>query len=395
LAGGGQNVNGQEQGTQEQLAKVSPTALAEAERPLVDVLAAGGVIDPDVLWSCTMCGACVEQCPVDIEHVDHVVDMRRYQVLIESKFPPEAGAMLRNLESRGNPWGENPNAREDWTKDLPFAVNRVTPGEPIDDSIEYLYWVGCAGAFDAKARKTTRAVAELLHTAGVTFAILGKAETCTGDPARRMGNEFTFIELAKQNVQTLGKTFQRRIEKSRRTVITTCPHCFNTLANEYPQLGGEYDVIHHTELLARLLREGRLKPVAPVNQHLTYHDPCFLGRHNRVFSPPRELIGALPGASFTEMPRSSERSFCCGAGGARMWMEEKIGKRINIERTEEAVSLCPDTIVAACPFCHTMLSDGLATKKGIDLEKGGVPDHVEVTDIAQVIHQAVIPETKT
>lgn len=391
LAGGGKNMAGEEQADAAVLSKVPEAARAEAERPLVDVLESGGVIDPAALWACTMCGACVEQCPVDIEHVDHIADMRRYQVLIEAKFPSEAGTMLRNLESKGNPWGENPNAREDWTKGLPFEVIRVTPGEPIDDDIEYLFWVGCAGAYDAKARKTTRAVAELLHAADVRFAILGKGETCTGDPARRMGNEFTFVQLATQNVQTLGTTFQRRIDKKRRAVVATCPHCFNTLANEYPQLGGDYDVVHHTELLARLLKEGRLRPTQPVEQHITYHDPCFLGRHNRVFAAPRELLGALPGAKITEMPRNSERSFCCGAGGARMWMEEKVGKRINIERTEEAVSVRPDTVVAACPFCATMLGDGIESKKGVPITAGGVPDHVAVTDVAQLLHKAVIP----
>ncbi|PZM94918.1 MAG: Fe-S oxidoreductase, partial [Actinobacteria bacterium] len=311
LAGGGKDLTGEEKATPEQLAKVDALALAEAERPLIGDVEAGGVIDPDVLWSCTTCGACVEQCPVDIEHIDHIVDMRRYQVLIESSFPSEAGVMLRNLENKGNPWGAPQNTREDWTKGLDFEVPRV--GE-VDD-FEYLFWVGCAGAFEDRAKKTTRAVATLLHEAGVKFAILGEAETCTGDPARRIGNEFVFQMLAQQNVETLNEAFGDR-EPAKRKIVATCPHCFNTLANEYPQLGGQFEVVHHTQLLAHLVAEGKLTPVKPIDGGVTYHDPCYLGRHNRVFTPPRELLGAAAANGLTEMPRNSERSFCCGAGGA-------------------------------------------------------------------------------
>ncbi|MDQ1658680.1 MAG: hypothetical protein QOD41_3763, partial [Cryptosporangiaceae bacterium] len=289
LAGGGKTLMGEEKGSAEQLAGVPAAALAEAERPLVGDAAAGGVIDPDVLWSCTTCGACVEQCPVDIEHVDHIIDMRRYQVLIESSFPSEAGVMLRNLENKGNPWGQNPNEREDWTKSLDFPVQRVT-GE-IGEDIEYLFWVGCAGALEDRAKKVTRAVAELLHTAGVEFAILGNGETCTGDPARRIGNEFLFQMLAQQNVETLNAAFG---DRRRKKIVATCAHCFNTLSNEYPQLGGQYDVVHHTQLLAQLVSEGRLTPVTPLDATITYHDPCYLGRHNRVFTPPREVLKDLP-----------------------------------------------------------------------------------------------------
>jgi Fe-S oxidoreductase len=329
-----------------------------------------------VLWSCTTCGACVEQCPVDIEHVDHIVDMRRYQVLIESSFPAEAGVMLRNLENKGNPWGAPQNTREDWTKGLDFEVPRV--GE-VDD-FEYLFWVGCAGAFEDRAKKTTRAVATLLYEAGVNFAILGEGETCSGDPARRIGNEFVFQMLAQQNVETLNEAFGDRPPAARK-IVATCPHCFNTLGNEYGDLGGHFEVVHHTQLLAHLVAAGRLTPVQPVDGGVTYHDPCYLGRHNRVFTPPREVLGAAAGNKLTEMPRNSERSFCCGAGGARMWMEERIGKRINVERVEEALATGANTIAVGCPFCFTMLGDGVTGKKAA----GAAGDEVEVVDVATVL----------
>lgn len=379
LAGGGKDLTGEEKATQAQLAHVDVLALAEADKPLIGTAEEGGVIDPDVLWSCTTCGACVEQCPVDIEHVDHIVDMRRYQVLIESSFPSEAGVMLRNLENKGNPWGAPQNTREDWTKGLDFEVPRV--GEVED--FEYLFWVGCAGAFEDRAKKTTRAVATLLNEAGVKFAILGEGETCSGDPARRIGNEFVFQMLAQQNVETLNEAFEGR-EKSKRKIVATCPHCFNTLGNEYGQLGGEFEVVHHTQLLAHLVATGKLTPVQPVDGGVTYHDPCYLGRHNRVFAPPREVLGTAISGELTEMPRNSERSFCCGAGGARMWMEEKIGKRINVERVEEAMSTGAKTVAVGCPFCSTMLNDGVNGK--------GAGEQVEVVDVASVLLRSVKPE---
>ncbi len=350
---------------------LSEAARAEADRPLVGGPDENGVIDPDVLWSCTTCGACVEQCPVDIEHVDHIVDMRRYQVLIESNFPSEAGVMLRNLESKGNPWGAQPTTREDWTKGLDFPVPRVEDG----GEFEYLFWVGCAGALDDRAKKTTRAVAALLHEAGVSFAILGNTETCTGDPARRMGNEFVFQMLAQQNVETLTEAGVTKI-------VATCPHCFNTLANEYGQLGWHGEVVHHTELLAHLVAAKRLVPVQPIDGGLTYHDPCYLGRHNRVFTPPREVLAASAERRVTEMARNSERSFCCGAGGARMWMEERIGKRINTERVQEAVATGAGTVAVGCPFCLTMLSDGVNST---------APGQAEVTDVASVLLRSLKP----
>ncbi|MDT4986294.1 MAG: hypothetical protein QOI74_388, partial [Micromonosporaceae bacterium] len=374
LAGGGKDLTGAEKASEEELAGVNVLALAEAERPLIGTAAEGGIIDPDVLWSCTTCGACVEQCPVDIEHVDHIMDMRRYQVLIESNFPSEAGVMLRNLENKGNPWGAPPTTREDWTRNLGFDVPKVADG----GDFEYLFWVGCAGAFEDRAKKTTRAVATLLHEAGVSFAILGDGETCTGDPARRIGNEFVFQLLAQQNVATLNEVGAKKI-------VATCPHCFNTLANEYGELGGTFDVVHHTQLLAHLVESGRLTPVQPVDGGVTYHDPCYLGRHNRIFEPPREVLSAAVGPAaerkVTEMDRFAERSFCCGAGGARMWMEERIGKRINVERVEEALATGAQTVAVGCPFCLTMLGDGVTGKKSV----GEASTDVEVVDVATVL----------
>jgi Fe-S oxidoreductase len=355
--------------------------------PLVGPKDSGGVIDPDVLWSCTTCGACVEQCPVDIEHVDHIVDMRRYQVMIESEFPTELGALFRGLETKGNPWGQNNTARLDWAKGLDFEVPVVT-GELADD-VEFLFWVGCAGSFDNEAMKTVRATAELLHIAGVNYAVLGTNERCTGDPARRSGNEFLFQMLAQETAEMLNGTFGER-DKHRRKIVTTCPHCMNTLGREYPQLGGDYEVIHHTQLLNRLVREGKLTPMrAPgePSQPITFHDPCYLGRHNKVYEPPRELA-ATGGATLKEMPRHADRSMCCGAGGARMWMEERIGKRINLERVDEALATGARTIATACPFCRVMITDGLVRRQSEDIGTDTV-----VRDVSQLLLESVRRES--
>jgi len=358
--------------------KLPDAVKAEAERPLVGDEAANGVIDPDVLWSCTNCGACVEECPVDIEHIDHISDMRRHQVLIESAFPTEASSMLKNLENKGDPWGMGEARRMEWAEGLDFEVP-VVDGT-IGDDVEYLFWVGCAGALEDRARKTTRAIAELLHTAGVSFAVLGPAETCTGDPARRIGNEFVYSMLAEQNIATLNEVGARKI-------VASCPHCFNSIAKEYPQLGGNYEVIHHTQLLARLVEEGKLTPVTPVEEKITYHDPCFLGRHNRIFTAPREIMEKVPGVRAQEMHRCKERGFCCGAGGARMWMEERIGKRINTERIDEALGTNPDTISTGCPYCLVMLGDAVSAKKS----SGEAAESLEVVDVAQILARSVRP----
>ena len=365
-------------GSDEAREKLPDAVKAEAERPLVGDEAANGVIDPDVLWSCTNCGACVEECPVDIEHIDHISDMRRHQVLIESAFPTEASSMLKNLENKGDPWGMGEARRLEWAEGLDFEVP-VVDGT-IGPDVEYLFWVGCAGALEDRARKTTRAIAELLHTAGVSFAVLGPAETCTGDPARRIGNEFVYSMLAEQNIATLNEVGARKI-------VASCPHCFNTLAKEYPQLGGNYEVIHHTQLLARLVEEGKLTPVTPVEEKITYHDPCFLGRHNRIFTAPREIMERVPGVQAQEMHRCKERGFCCGAGGARMWMEERIGKRINTERIDEALGTNPDTISTGCPYCLVMLGDAVSAKRS----SGEAAESLEVVDVAQILVRSVRP----
>lgn len=392
LAYGGKTMEGEEKATAEQLKDVPASALAEAERPLIGTAEENGVIDPDVLWSCTTCGACVEQCPVDIEHIDHIVDMRRYQVMIESAFPSEAGTMLKNLEKKGNPWGLAKKKRVEWTKEVDFEVPIV--GQDVEDltEVDYLYWVGCAGALEDRAKKTTKAFAELLHIAGVKFAIMGGDEKCTGDSPRRLGNEPLFQQLGQENVAMLNMAFgeddedaSTRKPKGSKKIVATCPHCFNTIANEYPQLGGEYEVIHHTQLLQHLVDEGKLVPVTPVEGLITYHDPCYLGRHNKVYTPPREIIASVPGLRNEEMHRHKERGFCCGSRRHRMWMEERIGKRVNDERVDEALSLNPDIVSTACPFCLVMLTDSVNGKKN----DGKAKESLSVVDVSQLLLESV------
>ncbi len=367
-------------------ATISPSP----DRPLVGGSDVDGVIDPDVLWSCTNCGACVQECPVDIEHVDHIDNLRRHQVLVEAEFPPEFQQLFRGLENNGNPWNSPAAGRLDWTRGLSFEVPIVggSGSAAVGDlgDVEYLFWVGCAGAFDDRAKRTTQAVAELLHAAEVGFAVLGEAETCSGDPARRAGNEFVYRMLAEANVEVLR-------EAGASKVIASCAHCFNTLKNEYRQLGLELEVLHHTQVLNRLVRDGALRPIPEfstakpaesVERTITYHDPCFLGRHNQVYSPPRELLGALPGLRLAEMPRHGDRSFCCGAGGAQMWKEESLGTRVNAERTREALATGATTIATGCPFCKTMLGDGVAAA-------GDDAAGVDVADVAQLLWDRIRP----
>jgi len=321
------------------------------------------------LWACTTCRACDEVCPVDIEIVDKILDMRRYLALMEADFPEQLGSVFISMENSSNPYGMSQQDRAAWTDGLDFEVKIL--GEP-GVTAEYLYWVGCAGSFDDRNRKVTVATAKLLNEAGVDFGILGPMELCTGDPARRAGNEYVFQQLALQNIQTLNDL---GITK----VITQCPHCFNTLANEYPQFGGEYEVMHHSQLLMELIAEGRIIPKAG-GARTTFHDPCYLGRYNDEFDAPRAVVKSVSG-EYVEMERSGADAFCCGAGGAQMWMEEQTGKKVSIERTEEAVATGVDQIATGCPFCFVMLDDGI--------RELGVEEQVVVKDLAMLLAESL------
>ena len=317
---------------------VRDQVLAQSAEPIV-----GNGVPEQMIWDCVTCGACVEACPVSIEHIDHIVDLRRSRVMVDAAFPAEAEPMLRDVERAGNPWGKPQTERAAWAEEL--GVRVLEPGDPAP---EYLYWVGCAASFDERAKKSAESTAKLLQKAGVDFAILGPRESCTGDPARRMGNEYVFQAHAEQNVATLK-------ENNVHKIVASCPHCFNTLANEYGDFGGDYEVLHHTELLAQLVEDGRLRPAAGT-QSITYHDSCYLARHNDVRMEPRKLLNVI--GQPVEMKRSGKQTFCCGAGGAHMWMEEH-GTQINVERATEAVGTGAETLAVACPFCTVMLDDGV------------------------------------
>jgi Fe-S oxidoreductase len=326
-------------GVRDQLFAEGPNLLAGAElSPIV-----GNGVPEEMVWDCVTCGACIHECPVSIEHVDHIVDLRRELVMMQSSFPSEAESMLRDVERMGNPWGKPQGDRASWAEGL--GVRVVDEGDPAP---EILYWVGCAAAYDERARAAAESTVKLLQRAGVDFAILGAREACTGDPARRMGNEYVFQAYAEQNVATLNETGVTRI-------VASCPHCLNSLANEYPDFGGRYEVLHHTELLAELVRDGKLEP-ARSDAEITYHDSCYLARHNDVRAEPRELVAAV--GKPVEMSRNGKRTFCCGAGGAHMWMEER-GSAINEERVREAKATGAETLAVACPFCTVMLDDGV------------------------------------
>jgi Fe-S oxidoreductase len=333
--------------------------LAQDGLPLVP-----NAVSEEVVWDCVTCGACVEACPVSIEHVDHIIDLRRHLVMVESSFPAEAEPMLRDVERASNPWGKAQGERADWASEL--GVRVLEPGDPPP---EYLYWVGCASSFDDRARRTAVSTAKVLQAAGLDFAILGPREACTGDPARRMGNEYVFQAFAEQNVATLAEAGVTKI-------VANCPHCFNTLANEYPDFGGHYEVIHHSELLSRLVREGKLAPRRSESLSITYHDSCYLARHNDVLAQPRELVSAVGQA--IEMERTGKQTFCCGAGGAHMWMEERAGA-INAERVREAAATGADTLAVACPFCTVMLDDGVQSGEA----------EVRVVDVATLLAEAI------
>ena len=323
-------------------------------------------VTPEELWACTSCKACDEICPVNIEILDKILDMRRYLSLMESNFPTELGNAYRSMENSGNPWGLSQGSRTEWADDLE-GVKIIEGGEPLES--EFLYWVGCAGSFDDKNKKVSRAMAQLLSLANVSFSILGPSEMCTGDPARRSGNEYIFQMLAAQNIETLNSMGVKKI-------ITQCPHCFNTLGNEYPQLGGHYEVIHHSQLLEWLIEQGKLDMSnAELNERLVYHDSCYLGRHNDVYQAPRKVVASIGGLEVVEAERQGTKGMCCGAGGGRMWMEENTGKNINVERSQELLATGADRIATACPFCFVMIDDGVKGE-GVD------EDEVKVGDIA-------------
>jgi Fe-S oxidoreductase len=323
-------------------------------------------VPEESVWDCVTCGACIQVCPVSIEHVDHIVDLRRHLVMVESSFPAEAEPMLRDVERASNPWGKPQSERADWAADLGIKI--LEPGDPAP---EYLYWVGCASSFDERARKTAQATAKVLQRAGVDFAILGPRESCTGDPARRIGNEYVFQAFAEQNVATLNEAGVTK-------VVTGCPHCFNTLANEYPDFGGRYEVIHHSELLSTLVRDGRVQAGRSGEEKITYHDSCYLARHNDVLEAPREIVSAV--GDPVEMRRAGKQTFCCGAGGAHMWMEER-GKPINEERVREAAATGAGTLAVACPFCTVMLDDGVQSADA----------DLRVVDVATLLAEAIDP----
>ncbi len=336
-------------------------------QPLIGEQGTGSVSE-EVIWQCTTCGACMENCPMYIEHVPKIIDMRRYLVQMKAQFPPELLVFFENIEQRSNPWGIAPSDRAKWAADI--QVNSFENGKT-----EYLFYVGCAGAFDARNKQVTTSIAQILNAAGISWGILGKDEKCCGDSMRRLGNEFIFDRMAKENI----KQFQDRgVTK----IITQCPHCFNTLKNDYQQYGVKLEVIHHSELIAHLIKDGRLKLKTNIKLGKTViHDSCYLGRYNHIYEAPRQVITNATGHSPSEMTRNQQRSFCCGAGGGRMWMEENAGKRINLERVQEAINLNVDTIGVCCPYCLTMFEDGIKDEKA--------DEKVKVYDIAEIAAQSI------
>ncbi len=335
----------------------------------------GSVIEQDVLWACTTCRSCMEHCPVFVEHIDKIVDMRRYQVLMESQFPEELKTAFKGLETNSNPWGMGRADRADWVEGLDVPTMSELTGKEID----YLFFVGCIRSYEDRNKKATESMVRILNNLGVKFAILGIEEGCCGDPARRVGNEYLYQMLAQTNIETFNRYNIKKI-------LTTCPHCYNTLKNEYPQLGFKCEVIHHAEFLHENIRNGRLKLEQPLAKKLTYHDPCYLGRYNGLYEPPREVLKAIPSLNIREMKRSRADSLCCGAGGGWMWMDEKIGKRMNIQRLEDALAVEPEWIATACPFCVTMFTDAIKDKN--------MEEDVKVWDIVELVTQALIEKKK-
>ncbi|MFC0214648.1 (Fe-S)-binding protein [Paenibacillus chartarius] len=345
-------------------------------RPISEVELIGGVMTEEELWSCTTCRNCEDQCPVGNEHVDKIVDMRRYLVLTQGSMPHDGQRALQNIERQGNPWGISRNDRIKWVKDIDPCGELRVPTVKENPDFDYLFFVGSMGSYDNRSRKVTKAFVRLLNKAGVSFAILGNEEKGSGDTPRRLGNEFLFQQLAAENIALFDKYGVKRI-------VTACPHTYNTLKHEYPDfgLGPDVEVLHHSELLDRLVKEGRLQPRYEVRERITYHDSCYLGRYNGVYEQPRAVLRAIPGVELVEMERSRDNGMCCGAGGGMMWMEETAGKRVNVARTEQALAVQPTVISSACPYCLTMMEDGTKLKE--------METQVKARDIAELLEQAV------
>jgi Fe-S oxidoreductase len=333
---------------------------------------AGGVIMDETQWSCTTCRACMTACPVFIEHVPKITDMRRYLVMQEGRIPDELNRTFRNLEQNGNPWQFNNSRRADWAQGLDIA--EVADVEDVS-GLEVVWWVGCIQSFDQRSQKTARALAAIFQQANVKFAIMGKSESCCGDPARRPGNEYLYQVLAQANIETMNEL---KVTK----LVTACPHCFNTIKNEYPQLGGNYEVLHHTEFINYLIKEGRLKLGTAVEQTITYHDPCYIGRYNDVYDAPREILQTIPGVQVVEMARTRDNALCCGAGGGRMWLEERNGRRMNQNRIGDVEATGAGTLAAACPFCTSMFIDGIKGK--------GRENDIKLMDLAELVEASMV-----
>ncbi|HEV8320547.1 MAG TPA: (Fe-S)-binding protein [Myxococcota bacterium] len=361
-------------------APIVPDVLQLAGSPAVE----GPWLPPDIIWACNTCRACEHACPVHIEYVDLIVDLRRYQVMTASEFPKELTGVFKGMENNSNPWGVGYDKREDWAQGLDVPVLKEGEKAP-----EWLFWVGCAGAFDDRNVKVSQALTKIMKRAGVEFAILGCRECCTGDPARRAGNEYLFDTLAKQNAEVLNGHGVKK-------VVTACPHCFNTLKNEYRDYGAELDVMHHSQLIARLVKDGRLKPgktaapgagdgdgkrAAPAPAKIAFHDSCYLGRYNDEFDAPRDALRAVPGVTVAEPSLNRADSLCCGAGGARMWMEEPVSQRVNLKRFEDLRATQPDAVGVACPFCMTMMSDAV--------KHHGLEDKIQVLDVSEVVARSL------
>ena len=335
----------------------------QESKPLI-----GNWVEEEALWDCLTCGACVQECPVGVEHVESIVDMRRFLVMEQASMPETAMGALLSMEQRGHPWRGTTYARTDWAEGLDVPTLADHPNADV------LFWVGCTAALEQRSQNIARAMASILKRAGVDFAILGNEETCTGDPARRMGNEYLYQVLAQQNIETM-KSYNVK------TVVAICPHCFNTIKNEYPHLGGDFDVVHYTEFVNGLIQEGRIRPVAEIKTTISYHDSCYLGRHNGIYDAPREIANAIPGVELVEMTRCREKGFCCGAGGGHMWIEESRGPRINHARTEQFFETDAETVGVSCPFCLQMFEEGIGS---LDQE-----NRKQAKDLLEVLDESI------